>query len=126
MTESQISHCRNVLERLEERGIDVSCSPLTRELVRAVIATGDELINETVLEPDGLPCLELDEEEASRAFHIISRWQFPCHALGRVQMIMAALDRAVAEELAGESCRLTRLHENWSRFRGGAWVTNSK
>lgn len=102
MTESEIQHCRNVLTRLEEQGLDVTRDPLALEIVRAVIATGDELINEAVLEPAELPCLELDEEEVSRTSEIISGWRLPCDALGRIQMIMAALDRAIAEELAGE------------------------
>ena len=104
MTESQTQHCRDVLARLEERAVDASSSPLTRKAVRAVIATGNELINEAILEPDGLPHLELDEEEASRVFDILKGSQLPCDALGRVQMIMFALDRAIAEELSGELC----------------------
>ena len=102
MTESQIQHCRDVLARLEDRGVDLSCPPLARDLVSDVLTTGNELINETVLEPDGLPHLELAEEEASRVFDILGGWQLPCDALARVQMIMVALDRAIAEGLPGK------------------------
>jgi len=99
MNKDQIQHCHDILVRLDERGFHIGQGPLTPELVRAVITAGNDLVNEAVLGPAGLPGLGVEDSEVMRTFRIVSRREAPPDPLMRVQVIMVALDQAIAEAL---------------------------
>jgi hypothetical protein len=97
MNKTQAQHCRDIVKRVEERSLYTNRQPITLELVRAVIGTSKDLIDESVLKPANLPVTELDVQEVLRTWEIVRKWEVSSGLLAQVQAIMLAFDQAIAE-----------------------------
>ncbi|MFW6106723.1 MAG: hypothetical protein ACOC8H_01035 [bacterium] len=83
-----------ILARLQDRDVDVTATPLTLETVRAVVTTGDEIINED-LAAQGLGPMPDFGDDSAEVFELLEDCELPAGGLARVEMIIKA-DEAVA------------------------------
>jgi len=110
-----------ILARLQDRGVDMTATPLTLETVRAVVTTGDEIMNEDLVAAGLRPMPDFGEDWAD-TFELLGDYELPAGGLARVEMIIEA-NEAVAycdflESTADSDARTWNTYMNRANARG--------